>query len=253
MTDRTDLDVIWIGAPPVLHAPVTISALKSGKHVFCQARMAMTLKEGRAMLAAAQARPELVSMLCPPKVGMKGGRYFNKLLIDGYPGELLHFDLRVHSDLFADARAPAHWPQRAEVCGINALSIGVYAEILNGWLGLPRRLQALTKVAVPVRCGYRVEVPDVIQVIGEWSNGLFGTLEWSAVGHFPPDATGCTAAMAPWFTTLRRTRFLARAAAMAAFASCQSLLYMTLLGRWKRISSMLYGVVKIRRRVLASE
>jgi predicted dehydrogenase len=189
MIDRTDLDVIWIGTPPFLHAPVTISALQSGKHVFCQARMAMTLKEGRTMLAAAQARPELVSMLCPPKVGMKGGRYFKRLLCNGYAGELLHFDLKVHSDLFADVRAPAHWRQRGEICGINALSVGVYAEILNDWLGLPLRLQALTKVVVPLRCGYRVEVPDLVQVIAEWSNGILGTLEWSAVAHFPPDAT----------------------------------------------------------------
>ena len=57
MLGRGDLDIIWIGTPPVLHAPITISALEAGKHVFCQARMAMNLREGREMLAAAQARP----------------------------------------------------------------------------------------------------------------------------------------------------------------------------------------------------
>ena len=62
MLDRPDLDIIWIGTPPVLHAPITISALEAGKHVFCQARMAMDLREGRDMLAAAQARPQLVTM-----------------------------------------------------------------------------------------------------------------------------------------------------------------------------------------------
>ena len=40
---REDLDAIWIGTPPVLHAPVAIAALESGKHVFCQARMATDL------------------------------------------------------------------------------------------------------------------------------------------------------------------------------------------------------------------
>ena len=51
MLDRPDIDIIWIGTPPVLHAPITISALEAGKHVFCQARMAMNLREGREMLA----------------------------------------------------------------------------------------------------------------------------------------------------------------------------------------------------------
>src|SRR6516162_4642803 len=32
-----DIDIIWIGTPPYLHSAVTISALESGKHVFCQA------------------------------------------------------------------------------------------------------------------------------------------------------------------------------------------------------------------------
>jgi predicted dehydrogenase len=188
MTERPDLDIIWIGTPPVLHAPVTISALRSGKHVFCQARMAMTLKEGRDMLVAAQAHPELVSMLCPPRVGMKGGRYFKKLLSDGYAGDLRHFHLMVHSDLFSDAGTPAHWRQRVEICGVNALSVGVYAEILNDWLGSPLRLQAQMKTAVPMRGLNKVDVPDVIQVIGEWSNSLLGTLDWSAVALFSPDA-----------------------------------------------------------------
>ncbi len=76
MLDRSDLDIIWIGTPPVLHAPITISALEAGKHVFCQARMAMNLREGREMLAAAQARPQQVTMLCPPPHGMKGGKVF---------------------------------------------------------------------------------------------------------------------------------------------------------------------------------
>src|SRR5690348_14364952 len=38
-----DVDVVWIGTPPYLHATIAVSALEAGKHVFCQARMAMNL------------------------------------------------------------------------------------------------------------------------------------------------------------------------------------------------------------------
>src|SRR4029453_2172527 len=58
-----ELDVIWIGTPPYLHSAVTISALEAGKHVFCQARMAMDLAEAEEMLAASKRYPELVTML----------------------------------------------------------------------------------------------------------------------------------------------------------------------------------------------
>ena len=189
MLDRPDLDIIWIGTPPVLHAPITISALEAGKHVFCQARMAMNLREGREMLAAAQARPQLVTMLCPPPHGMKGGKFFQKLLRDGYAGDLWHFRLVADSGVFSDPHAPAHWRQRTELSGHNVLTVGIYAEVLQRWIGSPRRLHAQMKVSVPKREGYVVHIPDVVQVIGQWSNGLAGSLEWSGVAQFPPDET----------------------------------------------------------------
>lgn len=189
MIDRRDLDIIWIGTPPVLHAPITISALEAGKHVFCQARMAMNLSEGREMLAAAQARPQLVTMLCPPPHGLKGGRFFQKLLRDGYAGELWHFRLMAVNGQFADPLAPAHWRQRTELSGHNVLSVGIYAEVLQRWLGSPRRLHAQMKVSVPKREGYVVHVPDVVHVFGQWPNGLIGNLEWSGVAQFAPDET----------------------------------------------------------------
>jgi predicted dehydrogenase len=189
MMDRSDLDVIWIGTPPHLHAPITISALEAGKHVFCQARMAMNLREGREMLAAAQAHPHLVTMLCPPPHGMRGGRFVQKLLRDGYAGELWHFRLTAASDKFSDPHQTPHWRQRTELNGINALTVGIYAEVIQRWLGQPRRLHAQMKVSVPKRDGYIVHMPDVVQVFGQWPNGLAGLLEWSGVAQFPPDET----------------------------------------------------------------
>jgi len=186
---REDLDAVWIGTPPVLHAPVAIAALESGKHVFCQARMAMDLAEARAMLAAARRRPDLVTMLSPPPIGLKAGKFLQRLLADGYVGELLHFRLVACDDMFADPSAPAHWRQRREVSGINVLTVGIYGELLQRWLGTPRRVHARTAICNPIRDGYAVEVPDVVHVSGEWGDGVVGALEWSGVALFAPDAT----------------------------------------------------------------
>ncbi|MCE0483310.1 MAG: Gfo/Idh/MocA family oxidoreductase [Methylacidiphilales bacterium] len=186
---RRDLDIIWIGTPPHLHAPITISALEAGKHVFCQARMAMNLREGREMLSAAQGRPHLVTMLCPPPHGMRGGKFIQKLLRDGYAGELWHFRLNAFNGVFSDPLAPAHWRQRTELSGLNVLTVGIYAEVIQRWLGLPRRLHAQMKVSVPKRHGYTVHIPDLVQVFGQWPNGLAGSLEWSGVAQFAPDET----------------------------------------------------------------
>ncbi len=57
VVNRPDLDAICIATPPYLHAAVSIASLAAGKHVFCQARMAMNLAEAREMLAAVRRIP----------------------------------------------------------------------------------------------------------------------------------------------------------------------------------------------------
>src|ERR1700748_2246405 len=44
-----DIDIIWIGTPPVMHSAVTVSALEAGKHVFCHARMSNDRADAEAM------------------------------------------------------------------------------------------------------------------------------------------------------------------------------------------------------------
>ena len=138
LIDRRDLDIIWIGTPPHLHAPITISALEAGKHVFCQARMAMNLREGREMLAAAQARPQLVTMLCPPPHGHEGRASFSRNCCDdGYAGELYwHFRLTAVNGQFSDPLAPPHWRQRTELSeGTQRPQRGHLRRGLAKWIG----------------------------------------------------------------------------------------------------------------------
>lgn len=184
MMARPDIDAVWIGTPPHLHAPLTVSALEAGKHVFCQARMAMNLEEAREMLSVSRARPELVTMLCPAPHGMKHGRFFTKLLRDGYAGDLFHFRLEALNSQFSDPHAPLHWRQRRELVGLNVLTLGIYGEVIGEWLGQPRRLHAQMKVSIPRHESPVPSIPDLIQVIGQWTGGLAGNLEWSGVAQF---------------------------------------------------------------------
>ena len=66
LLDRDDIDAVFIGSYPNTHAEISCKALDSGKHVFCQARMATTLPDAERMLQSAKDHPELVNMLCPP-------------------------------------------------------------------------------------------------------------------------------------------------------------------------------------------
>lgn len=50
---RDDLDVVSVCVPNYLHAPITIAALESGKHVLCEKPLARSSDEAEAMVQAA--------------------------------------------------------------------------------------------------------------------------------------------------------------------------------------------------------
>ena len=181
-----EIDVVWIGTPPYMHAPVSISALEAGRHVFCQARMAMNLAEAREMQAAARKRPNLVAMLCPPPHGMRGDAFMRSLLKDQIIGRPHQVRLQSFSPVYLEAAAPAHWRQRIELGGANTLTLGIYVEVLQRWLGPIRAVTARAKTVHRMRDHYSVRVPDLVTVLAEFENGAEGVLEFSGVAAFAP-------------------------------------------------------------------
>jgi predicted dehydrogenase len=175
------LDIVWIGTPPYMHSAVTISALEAGKHVFCQARMSMDLAEAEEMLAASKRYPELVTMLCPPPYGLRADLLVKKLLAEEYIGRPHHVRLQSFNGNYLDPDAPAHWRQRIEISGLNVLTLGIYVEVLQRWLGDITGVFARGKIVYPMRHGYEVMIPDLLTVLCSFANGAEGVLEFSGV------------------------------------------------------------------------
>ena len=57
-----DVDAVCIGTWPYMHCAITLAALAQGKHVLCEARMAMDAAEGRRMLDAALSGLNILNM-----------------------------------------------------------------------------------------------------------------------------------------------------------------------------------------------
>src|SRR4030081_3659912 len=176
-----EIDVVWIGTPPYMHSAVTISALEAGKHVFCQARMSMDLAEAEEMLAASKRYPELVTMLCPPPYGMRADLLVKKLLAENYLGRPHHVRLQSFTAAYLDPDAPAHWRQKIEISGLNVLTLGIYVEVLQRWLGDVTGVFAREKIIYPIRGAYDVIVPDLLTVLCSFENGAEGVLEFSGI------------------------------------------------------------------------
>jgi predicted dehydrogenase len=88
LADR-DIDVVSICLPNHLHAPVTIAALKSGKHVLCERPPAIHAKDAKKMQAAAEKSGKVLLYGLQRRFG--GGEQAAKQAIEkGYAGEIYH-------------------------------------------------------------------------------------------------------------------------------------------------------------------
>src|SRR6202045_331593 len=186
-----DIDVVWIGTPPYMHSAVTISALEAGKHVFCQARMSMDLAEAEEMLAVSKRFPELVTMLCPPPYGMRADLLIKKLLAENSIGKPHDIRMQSFNGQYLNPEAPAHWRQKIEISGLNVLTLGIYVEVMQRWLGEIVGGFARGKILTAERRGYQVIVPDMFNVLCVFENGAEGVLEFSGVHGGPGNDGTC--------------------------------------------------------------
>jgi len=190
-----DSDAIVVGTWPYLHARVTLAALAAGKHLLCEARMAMNAAEARQMYDAACANSHLVAQLVPSPYTLAVDATIQRLLAEGYLGELLAIDIHGGGG-FIDHDAPLHWRQNGDLSGLNVLSLGIWYEALLRWVGEASRVVALGRTFVRQRRDSdgllrAVRVPDHLDIVAEMACGAQARFQFSAVtGHAgAPSAT----------------------------------------------------------------
>jgi len=186
LVQSEDIDAVVIGTWPYLHAPVTLAALASGKHVLCEARMAMNAQEAHDMLDESRARPDLVAQVVPAPYTLAVDRTVEALLADGYLGDLLAVEVNVTTAAWNDPSAPLTWRQDADLSGANALTMGIWYECLMRWVGPACRVMATTRVTVPRRKDAAgalrtVTVPDHIDIVADLACSAAASMRFSAV------------------------------------------------------------------------
>ena len=186
-----DIDAVCIGTWPYMHCPITLAALEAGKHVLCEARMAMNAAEAKTMLAASRKHPELITQIVPGPPTLEVDSTIQTLLADGYLGKLLALELNVLQG-FVDKDAPLHWRQDKTLSGFNILSMGIWYECIQRWLGQPAKVMATGLTSVAERRNAEgkmqaVTVPDHVDILATYPNGAIGHMRFSAVtGMAPP-------------------------------------------------------------------
>ena len=191
-----DIDAVCIGTWPYQHRAFTVRALEAGKHVLCEARMAMNATEAREMLAAAQAHPELVAQIVPAPFDFASWRTIRRLVDEGALGDVVEVHVTQLAGRSLDRSTPLHWRERTDYSGMNVMAYGIFVEIVSRWLGPARRVLADGATYVTARTDpdtgspAAIEVPDSLGVFAELERGGRVTYSFSTVTHAPRDEAG---------------------------------------------------------------
>jgi predicted dehydrogenase len=154
--------------------------------------MATNAAEGRRMLEASRRAPRLVAQIVPSPLTLEVDRTIQAMLAEGYLGDVLAVELAAtQNPAFADREAPLHWRQDVALSGNNVMNMGIWYEAMMRWLGTAHRVMALAKVAVPRRrdaggAMRDVRVPDHIEILASFKDGVVGRLRFSGVAGLAP-------------------------------------------------------------------
>lgn len=190
----SEVDAIVIGTWPNLHCEATCMALEAGKHVLCEARMAMDEFEARTMLQTSYKHPECIVQIAPSPYTLHVDATLLKLLDSGVIGKPRFFRFEYQGPPTVPAGETLHWRRNKEYNGSNIMTLGIVYESLLRWFGSAEWVDAHAEVinnrAVnpETKQEVEVEVPDYLSVQLKMTNGILGSLFLNELSTQPPSS-----------------------------------------------------------------
>ena len=176
VVDRKDVDVIDIGTPNALHAPIALAAAKAGKIVLCEKPLATSVEEAEQMAEAVRGRHNLVwfNYRRVPAIALA-----KRLIEEGRLGQVYHYRAVYLNSSGNDPAKASGWRYRRGEAGSGAagdllshlLDLALY---LNGAI---TELTAMMHTFAPGR-----DVDDATALLARFANGSVGTFEATRYG-----------------------------------------------------------------------
>lgn len=182
---RKDVHIVDVSTPGDSHAEIAIAAARAGKAVLCEKPLANTVKDAKAMLAAAQ-KAGVVHMVCHNYRRAPAVMLARQLIDQGRLGRIYHYRGTYLQDWIVDPGFPLVWRLRKETAGSGALG-----DITSHSIDLARFLVGeITEVTAALetfikerplpenpRKKGKVTVDDASAAVVRFANGALGTIE----------------------------------------------------------------------------
>ena len=179
------IDAVCIGTWPNMHATITLEALARGKHVLCEARMAMNSSEAELMLESSKSNPDLVTQIVPAPHTLPYDTTI-KNWVKNNMGELILFDVKSTTGEFSNANRALHWREDRDISGNNIMHMGIFYEAGMRWLGTASSVYSHSNIIVKKRMDQagdfkEITIPDHLEAIGSMSIGGSYHMTYSTV------------------------------------------------------------------------
>ncbi len=184
VTENPEVDIVHICTPNHLHKEALLSAMRHGKHIYCDKPLVASLEEAEAVAAALPGYHGIAQMTFQ-------NRFFpatlraRQLVAEGRLGEMLGFRAAYLHGGSADPQAPLRWKLSAAAGGGVIADLASHVLDLLEWLVGPiASVLAATHIAWPerplpgdpARRG-PVDAEDTVAALVRLKSGALGTLE----------------------------------------------------------------------------
>ena len=187
LLEREDIDIINCCTPNYLHRDILVSALKAGKHVYCDKPLAINLHQAKEILNVAEKSSSVHQMTFEYRF-IPAIMRAKKLIDEGFLGKVFSFrGCYLHSG-YIDPSRPMSWRLDKKKAGGGALfDLGSHVlDLIRHLLGEYRAVFAKSYTFIKERPlpedlakKAKVEVDDISFLQIEMENGAAGSVEVS--------------------------------------------------------------------------
>jgi levoglucosan dehydrogenase len=184
ITENPDIDIVHICTPNSNHKEELLSAMKHGKHIYCDKPLVTTMAEAEEIREALKEYQGIAQMVLqyhfvPATMRAK------QLIDEGFLGDLLEFRAAYLHAGSADPAAPLKWKLSVESGGGVIADLASHAmDLVSHLVGDFDSFNVATKIAYPDRPSVDdpskrvpVKVEDCVMMLARTRSGALGTIE----------------------------------------------------------------------------
>src|SRR5947207_3819209 len=191
--DDKEVQAVVIATPTHQHREIVLAALQAGKHVYCEAPLAHTIEDARAIALAASAARKQVFQAGLQTRSNAQRRFLLDFIRTGATGKTVKAHAQWHkkqswraTSASADREKELNWRLNRETSGGLVGEIGIHQIDTLAWF-LNVRPVSVTGFGSLVQWRDGRDVPDTVEAVFEFPEGVGFTCECTLANSFDAD------------------------------------------------------------------